>query len=311
MRFGGAEAGERLQTQTKLRWLAGRSPEARPRAGLALAHMGSCAWEEMWPHGHGQGGGQHPWARQAAPPQPWPHRGATAAPRPSAVCTEAALARHRHRGAGRGRPGLPLQASAVAPRCPAPPSLPPRMGPPGSSVHAWEAAAEVRVAFNSSVTAAVTTGLLAGCGTGPGGGVRTSGAGNTPRSTPHSQLRLGGKPPQSGSGDGTVGPHPDPPPDPMGHVWSSRGQLGELLAPPRGGSGQQRLRSRAGRARCGAWEGSASSRVLRQPGVRTLQGRVPCTEPRLAERCPGRPLPALSPSSLHLLPSIRPSASPP
>lgn len=193
MRFGGAEAGERLQTQTKLRQLAGRSPEARPRAGLAPAHMGSGAWEEMRPHGHGQGGGQHPWARQAAPPQPWPPRGATAAPRPSAVCTEAALARHR--GAGRGRPGLPLQASAVAPRCPAPPTPPPRMGPPGSSVHAWEAAAEVRVAFNSSVTAAVTTGLLAGCGTGPGGGVRTSGAGNTPRRTPHSQLRLGGKPP--------------------------------------------------------------------------------------------------------------------
>lgn len=86
-----------------------------------------------------------------------------------------------------------------------------------------------------------------------------SGAGNTLRRTPPPpQLRLGGKRPQSGSGDGTVGRHPDPPPGPMG-PWAVAG-AGVVTTRAAWGAGG----SRGSGARRGVW-GAGLGREL--PGA--------------------------------------------
>lgn len=100
------------------------------------------------------------------------------------------------------------------------------------------------------------------------------------------QLRLGGKPPQSGSGDGTVGRHPDPPPGPMG-PWAVAGAGVVTMRAARGAGG-----SRGSGARRGVW-GAGLGREL--PGAGPFPspesghrgGRGACrTEPPRCARWP-------------------------
>lgn len=111
----------------------------------------------------------------------------------------------------------------------------------------------------------------------------------------------------------------------MGQAWSSpRGQLGEMVAPPRRGSGAAVALKPGGACGVRGLGGNCQELgPLPAQSLDTAEGGVPAARSRRVwpsagrgpgghRAAPGGPLPALSPpSSLHLLPSIRPSASPP
>lgn len=205
------------------RSFAGSRPLSRglaPERGHAPAHVGYGACEGCG-RGHRQGGGQRPWARPAAPPQLWPRQGAGCGRWPSPGTEgRAPLAAEPPL---RGLPGLRLQATGGRPGAQPHPRLPFERAAPGSPSTRGKQLRRCAWPLIAQLLPLRTTGLWT-CGAGPGGGARVSGAGNTLRRTPPPpQLRLGGKRPQSGSGDGTVGRHPDPPPGPMG-PWAWRGQ---------------------------------------------------------------------------------------
>lgn len=296
---------------------------------------------EAQPSGHRLGGGQHPRAGQAPPP----HLGARCGGWPSAwrICTDAAPTRHLsarlqwQQNSGE-LPGLRLQALEVAPRCSAPPSAVPLMAPPlmtcprarsepsGHLSHPWkqESARCVLPLIAQSVTVVFAANR-------PGKKyLELSGVGNCLTVHP-SQLRLGGKAPQNGSHDGTVGRHPGP--GSLGRVragvtvtvrcnmesWQLTHRLGQ--------SGS--VWSKARRVECGAWMGRCQGLSPSRPlaglsRAGTLQsGEGAChvgaasfgqvlglglgASPRLRS-----PLPVLrSPSPSCLLPRVPPSGSPP